>query len=242
MWMISDVDPLEVFSIANRTGNEIAISLTDGVGVDAYVSPAAYLEKLVKEPISSKVHEFNEADKQFAYILNESDLRAVIIQKEKGFGFRGDYPLNQESEVQSGIETILRSFELLEVEGWELSIPFGQRNEGFLTIGQAVEGYIPLAAMSVWTFEGEEGQKIEISIETGDLGTKLEGDMLEANLNLDMSDPDGKSIFPEGGLSLTNSYQSNKIILPESGNYTIRVSPLPDVRWWWGWYSIKLTN
>lgn len=154
---ISDADPIEVFGFANRTGNEIVIALFGGGDAKADFVPVTFLEKLGKEPINSKIHKFNEGDKQFAYVLNSGELRAAMINQQKAFWIQGDYPIDKESVVQAGLETILRSFELLKVEGWELSneLPLGARNEGPLITDLTREGYLPFWAMSVWTFEGK---------------------------------------------------------------------------------------
>jgi hypothetical protein len=112
--------------------------------------------------------------------------------------------------------------------------PLGQRNEGPLITGQTMDGSIPIWAISVWTFEGKAGQTVEISIDPGDP---------EAKLMLDVIDQDGKSIISEGASSFTGSTDGDQISLPNSGIYTIQVSPQfnpSPMKNWYGWYKITL--
>jgi hypothetical protein len=99
---------------------------------------------------------------------------------------------------------------------------------------QTRNGSIPIWAMSVWTFEGKAGQTVEISIDSGDS---------EAKLMLDVIDQYGESIISEGALSFTGSYDGDQISPPNSGIYTIQVSPQfnpSPMKNWHGWYKITL--
>jgi len=230
--MISDADPIEVFGFANRTGNEIVIGLFAGGDAKVDLVPANTLGELGREPITEKIIEFTEGDKQYAYVLNAGDLRAALVVQQKTFYFKGDYPLEKEAATREGMEVILSSLEVLNVEDREtlMDWPLGQRNEGLLKKDQTRNGSIPFWGISVWTFNGRSGQKVEISIDPGDSGEEL---------MLDIFDQDGNSIMSGGALAFTGTYVGDPISLPKRGNYTIQISPKP-FKNWGGWYEISL--
>jgi hypothetical protein len=99
--MISDADPMEVFGINNRTGNEIIIALF-GVGRMQLILSSHISGKDGNEPINSRFMNLMKG-------TNNSHMCSIPANYEQPDTFSksilvsGDYPIDKESAVQEGL-------------------------------------------------------------------------------------------------------------------------------------------
>ena len=91
----------------------------------------------------------------------------------------------------------------------------GTRHEGQIELGYTIDGYVPLASISEWVFEGNVEQEIYIAVNTRDP---------EVTLVMDVLDKDGKSLLPSGPDKFTGAFKVEPLKLPADGAYTIRVT------------------
>ena len=145
---------------------------------------------------------------------------------------------------QEGIETIFATLDWTDIGDRDLSNTWllGTRHEGQLGIGTTVDGYVPMASISEWTFDGSTGQAIHIAINSHDP---------EVTLVIDVLDGNGTSLLPSGPNEFTGSLEIEQLKLPGDGTYMIQVnSPTGFIRHFvgnpaseakvYGWYQLSL--
>ncbi len=237
-WLISDADPNEAFWDALRTGDEMSIVIMPS----DKTSIAEFPEN--SEPVDLVVNEHVEV----RYALTDGEIHGNIIHNESDttFVLFGDYPIENETKVQVGLETILTTFSWEDVDkdvppntGW-----VGVRQEGEIKSGDATIGYAPFASMSTWEFTGTENQEIGLSINSY---------KPDATLVLAILDESNSLVLLDELTYFTNSITLDSLIMPADGTYTIIVAASTgffDMGPWsppseensYGWYDISITD
>lgn len=177
-----------------------------------------YLPDLPKEPDPIQL----EANgKTIRYVLSDGKINGHIIQDEKAFEFFGHFPTTNQSKYQADLENLLTSFTLEELGNVDMSKVWllGTRSEGTLEMGETVNGYVPMASISEWTFSGKKGDVINLNIQTQEPGVKLILNVVDEQGNSAL-----RSLLHKSSRKFTESIKVNKITLPDDGIYRIQVT------------------
>jgi hypothetical protein len=228
-WLISDTNPNEAFWNSNQTGDEIVILMM----LAQIENKSSEFEAQFQEnvPAGAPIEEISEGDKQGAYYVNAGETRGFVITQEIIFTIYGRFPPEKEDTARSIVETVLSSSAFPNTDGQDINFAiWGTRFEGPLEKGEINDGYLPVSSESSWEFNQDNGNIVDIAINTG---------VEESVLLIDILDQQGISVLPSGQIEVSGTLENIPINLPGKGTYTLQLRVHPSSPWY-GWYQIQL--
>jgi len=206
-WLIANADPNEAFWYALRTGEESLL----------LIMPAYDSGGLLDLPATPEAVTLEANGKTIQFIMVDGEIKGNIIQDEMAFMFFGTYPPDNEAEFRNVIESILTTFTWEDLGMTDLSDVWllGTRAEGSIKSGDTVDGYVPMASISEWTFTGTKGSTVSLNINTHEPAVVLILDVLDEN---------DQSLLPDGAQEFTESITIADLAIPADGAYRILVT------------------
>jgi len=206
-WLISNADPNEAFWSALSTGEESLL----------LIMPVDDLDYLREIPTESGVVLIEAKGKTIQYMLADGEIGGHIMQDNIAFEFFGRAPATNTSEFEVELENLLTSFTWVDLGDKDLTGVWllGTRTEGTVAMGSAVDGYVPMASISEWTFMGNKDDVVNLTITT-----------YEPNVSLimDIIDESGSSILGNDIQVFKHAIAIEELILPMDGTYRIQVT------------------
>jgi hypothetical protein len=233
-WLISNADPNEAFWSALSTGEESLLMIL----------PVYDLDYLREIPADAEPILIEANGKTIEYVLADSEIGGHIIQDEIAFEFFGRVPATNIAEYEADLEAMLTSFTWEDLGATDLTEVWllGTRAEGMVAMGSTVDGYVPLASISEWTFTGTKEDVVNLTVST------YEPDV---SLIVDVIDERGDSLLQKGAQLFIDAISVDELVLPSDGTYRIQVTaptgfgkfgpwnPPAEAKIY-GWYSLTL--
>lgn len=233
-WLISNADLNEAFWSALSTGEESLLM----------IMPVYDLDYLGEFPAESEPILIEANGKTIQYVLADDEINGHIVQDEIAFEFFGRVPTPLTSEYEAELENLLTSFTWEDLGDKDLTDVWllGTRAEGTIARGSTVDGYVPLASISEWTFTGNKDDVVNLTINTYEP---------TVSLIVDAIDESGDSLLQKGAQVFTDAISVDELVLPSDGTYRIQVTAPagfgklgpwnpPDEAKIYGWYSLML--
>lgn len=233
-WLISNADPNEAFWSALSTGEESLL----------LIMPVYDLDYLRQIPAEAAPILIEAKGKTIKYVLADGEIGGHIIQDEIAFEFFGRAPATNTAKYEADLEAMLTSFMWEDLGDTDLTEVWllGTRAEGMVAMGSTVDGYVPLASISEWTFTGGKDDVVNLTVSTYEP---------TVSLIVDVIDESGDSLLQKGAEVFTNYISIEALTVPTDGRYRIQVTaptgfgklgpwnPPAEAKVY-GWYSLTL--